>query len=105
MIRAYLRTDYGTALELARLSNVQLAQSRKTGVFYKGLIETGISPLALDLSSDHALPRAMKETIEKQYYTEIEGVIYSMYFGERDFYDRQKLYYSQVHALYGVTAK
>ncbi len=99
MIRAYLRTDYGTALELARLSDVQLSQSRKTGVFYRGLIETAISPLALDLTADYALPRAMKETIEKQYYTEIEGVIYSMYFGERNFYDRQKLYYSQVHAL------
>ncbi len=105
MIRAYLRTDYGTALELARLSNVQLSQERKTGVFYQGLIETNASPLALDLSSDYALPRAMKETIEKQYFTEIEGVIYSMYFGERNFYDRQKLYYSQVHALYGVTAE
>lgn len=103
MIRAYLRTDYGTALELARLSDVQLIADRKTGVFYRGLIETEISPLALDLTADYALPRAMKETIEKQYFTEIEGVIYSMYFGERNFFDRQKLYYSQV--LYGVKEK
>ena len=52
MIRAYLRTDYGTALELARLSDVQLIADRKTSVFYRGLIETEISPLALDLTAE-----------------------------------------------------
>ena len=38
----------------------------------------------------------IKETIEKQYYTGIAGVIYSMYFGKHNFIERQKLYYSQI---------
>lgn len=101
MIRAYLRTDYGTTLELARLSDVQLQKERKTSIFHRDWIHTKVSPLKLDLERSYSLPLAIKETIEKQYYTEIEGVIYSMYFGEHNFYERQKLYYSQIHALYG----
>lgn len=101
MIRAYLRTDYGTTLEIARLSDAMLTAERKTTIFYKDWIDTSISPLKLDLEREYSLPLAIKETIEKQYYTEIEGVIYSMYFGDHNFAERQKLYYSQINALYG----
>lgn len=104
MIRAYLQTDYGTTLEVARLSDTMLTAARKTSIFYRGLIQTDISPLQLDMNATYSLPLAIKENIEKQYYTEIEGVIYSMYFGEHNFYERQKLYYSQIHALYGGIA-
>ncbi|MBQ8893768.1 MAG: hypothetical protein IJ043_05090 [Clostridia bacterium] len=101
MIRAYLRTDYGTALELARVTDVTLAAQRKTSVFYRGLIQTDISPLVLDLTASYQLPLALKEQIEQKFYTEITGVTYSMYFNEFNFYERQKLFYSQVMALYG----
>ncbi len=97
LIRAYLRTDYGTTLELARLSDTMLAAERKTNIFHRDWINTSISPLKLDLERSYALPVAIKESIEKQYYTEIEGVIYSMYFGDHNFIERQKLYYSQIY--------
>lgn len=97
MIRAYLRTDYGTTLEIARLSDTMLTAERKTSVFHRDWIDTSISPLRLDLQREYSLPRAIKERIEKQYYTEIEGVIYSMYFGDHNFIERQKLYYSQMY--------
>ena len=96
LIRAYLRTDYGTTLEIARLSDTLLTAERKTPIFHRDWIDTSISPLKLDLKRTYALPLAIKETIEKQYYTEIEGVIYSMYFGKHNFVERQKLYYSQI---------
>ncbi len=101
MLRAYLRTDFGTALELARLTDTMLSEERRTCVFYEGLLETAISPVTLDLNATYQLPLALKEQIEKKYYTEITGVTYSMYFNEFDFYERQKLFYSQVLALYG----
>ena len=104
MIRAYLRTDYGTTLEVARLSDTMLTAERKTNIFHEDWINTTVSPLKLDLKRSYSLPLAIKESIEKQYYTEIEGVIYSMYFGDHNFTERQKLYYSQIHALYGGAA-
>lgn len=104
MIRAYLRTDYGTALELARLTDITLVEARRTGIFYRGLIETAISPLVLDLNATYQLPSALKAQFEKRYFTEITGVTYSMYFNEFNFYERQKLFYSQVMALYGGAA-
>lgn len=97
MIRAYLRTDYGTTLEVARLSDAMLTAERKTSIFYRDWINTSISPLKLDLERAYSLPLAIKENIEKQYYTEIEGVIYSMYFGDHNFNQRRKLYYSQIY--------
>ncbi len=105
MLRAYLRTDYGTTLELARLTDTKLAEQRRTGVFYRGLIETALSPVALDLEATYQLPAVLKEQIEKKYYTEITGVTYSMYFNEFNFYERQKLFYSQMMALYGEDAE
>ena len=104
MVRAYLKTDYNTVLELARLSDRQLAAERKTCIFYRGLIDTSISPLALDLTQSYGLPKNLKETMESKYFTEISGVMYSMYFGEHSYYERQKLYYSQLHALFGGVA-
>lgn len=101
MVRAYLRTDYGTNLELARLTDTVLSAERLTGVFYRGLIETEISPVKLDLTAAYQLPAALKTQIEQKYYTQITGVTYSMYFNEFNFYERQKLFYSQVMALYG----
>ena len=83
------------------MSDAMLTAERKTTIFYKDWIDTSISPLKLDLEREYSLPLAIKETIEKQYYTEIEGVIYSMYFGDHNFAERQKLYYSQINALYG----
>ncbi|MBQ7971659.1 MAG: hypothetical protein IJ294_04865, partial [Clostridia bacterium] len=97
LIRAYLRTDYGTTLEIARLSDTMLTAERKTNIFHRDWIDTSVSPLKLDLERSYALPLAIKENIEKQYYTEIEGVIYSMYFGDHNFMERQKLYYSQIY--------
>jgi hypothetical protein len=104
MVRAYLKTDYNTTLELARLSDQQLTAQRKTCVFYRGLIDTSISPLVLDLNQSYGLPKNLKETMETKYFTEISGVMYSMYFGEHSYYERQKLYYSQLHALFGGVA-
>ena len=101
MLRAYLRTDYGTTLELSRMTDTMLAAQRRTCVFYAGLIETEISPVALDLTAPYQLPVALKQEIESKYYTDITGVTYSMYFNEFNFYERQKLFYSQVMALYG----
>lgn len=101
LIRAYLRTDYGFMLELARETDVTLQQKRGTAVFYKGLIETQISTLPLDLTADYQLPAGLKTTIEKQFITQVSGVTYSMYFNEFNFYERQKLFYSQMLALYG----
>ena len=103
MIRAYLRTDYGTALELARITDVSLEAERRIGVFHRGLIDTSISPIELDLNAEYQLPLALKEQIESKFLTEIKGVTYSMYFSEFNFYQRQKLFYSQVLALYGGT--
>ena len=99
MIRAYLNTDYGTVLELARLTDVTLAKQRRTCVFRRGLIETAISPVALDLNTVYQLPPVLKEQIEEKYFTHITDVTYSMYFNEFSFYERQKLFYSQVLAL------
>lgn len=101
MIRAYLRTDYGMLLEIARETDVRIAEERKSGIFLRGRIETQISPLRLSLDQSFSLPKALKTKIEKQYFTEIEGVIYSMYFGDHNFSERRALYYSQVLALYG----
>ncbi len=101
MLRAYLRTDYGTVLELARLTDTALTAQRRTCVFYRGLIETELSPVALDLTAAYQLPVVLKEEIEAKFYTEITGVTYSMYFNEFNFYERQKLFYSQVMVLYG----
>jgi hypothetical protein len=101
LIRVYTKTDYGTALEFARVTDVSLKQERKTCVFYKGAIETAVSPLALDLGQTYGLPLAVKNEIETKYLTEIKGVIYSMYFGEHTFYERQQLFYSQLSTLYG----
>ncbi len=101
MIRAYLRTDYGTYLELARQTDRGLIAARGTNIFAKGLIETELSPLALDMKQTFSLPAALKEQIEKKFATKIEGVTYSMYFSDFDFYQRQKLFYSQIKALYG----
>ncbi len=103
MIRAYVRTDYGIALELARLTDTALTAERRTCIFWEDLIETSISPVQLDLKGTYQLPLALKEQIEQKYYTEISGVTYSMYFNEFNFYERQKLFYSQVMALYGGT--
>ena len=101
MIRAYLRTDYGYILELALETDVTLLEKRGTGVFYKGLIETAVSAAELDLTAVYQLPTALKEPIETKYITEISGVTYSMYFNEFNFYERQKLFYSQMLELYG----
>lgn len=101
MIRAYLRTDYGTTLELARITDTTLTAQRRTGIFYRGLIETELSPVALDLTASYQLPTILKEEIEKTYQMSVTGVTYSMYFNEFNFYERQKLFYSQVMALYG----
>lgn len=101
MIRAYLHTDYGYHLELARETDVTLLEKRGTGVFYKGLIETAVSPQGLDLSADYQLPVALKSAIETKYITEISGVTYSMYFNDFNFYERQRLFYSQMLELYG----
>lgn len=101
MVKAYVRTDYGIALELARLTDTTLTNTRRTCIFKKGLIETELSPVSLDLSATFRLPLALKKQIEQKYYTEISGVTYSMYFNEFSFYERQKLFYSQMMALYG----
>lgn len=103
MVRAYLRTDFGTALELARINDQTLTTARRTCVFHRDLIETAISPVKLDLTATNQLPLALKEQIEKKFYTEIKGVVYSMYFNDFNFYERQKLFYSQVLSLYGGT--
>ncbi len=101
LIRAYLRTDYGFLLELARETDVTLQQKRGTAVFYQGLIETEISSVPLDLTAEYQLPAALKKTIEETYITQVGGVTYSMYFNEFNFYERQKLFYSQMLAIYG----
>lgn len=101
MLRAYLRTDYGLILELARETDVTLEEKRGTAVFYEGWLDTSVSTLDLDLTVPYKLPTALKEGIEKKYITEIKGVTYSMYFSEFDFYERQQLFYSQMLALYG----
>ena len=88
-------------LELARETDVTLQQKRGTAVFYKGLIETQLSTLPLDLTADYQLPAGLKTTIEKQFITQVSGVTYSMYFNQFNFYERQKLFYSQMLALYG----
>ena len=102
MIRAYLHTDYGYILELARETDVTLAQKRGTGVFYQGLIETAVSSQELDLTASYQLPVALKSTIETEFITEVSGVTYSMYFNDFDFYQRQRLFYSQMLELYGA---
>ncbi|MBQ6823551.1 MAG: hypothetical protein IJP27_02765 [Clostridia bacterium] len=99
MIRAYLRTDFGMALELARVTDTSLLAERRTAVFYQGLIDTSISPLRLALTESHQLPLALREQVQEKFYTEIKGVTYSMYFNEFNFYERQKLFYSQIMAL------
>lgn len=104
LMRAYLRTDYGTILELARITDTTLRATRGTCVFYRGLIDTSVSPLAFDLTAVYALPQVLKTQIEQKYGMQIAGVAYSMYFNEFNFYERQKLFYSQVKALYGETA-
>ncbi len=101
MLRAYLRTDYGVNLELARITDTTLTAGRGTCVFYKDLINTRVSPLAFDLTATYQLPKNLAKQIEETYGTAVTGVAYSMYFNEFDFYGRQKLFYSQVKALYG----
>lgn len=101
MIRAYLRTDYGTMLELARVTDTTLTATRGTCVFYQGLIETALSPLSLDLTATYSLPQTLRQEIEQKYGMEITGVAYSMYFNNFNFYERQRLFYSQIRAMYG----
>ncbi len=101
LIRAYLRTDYGFMLELARETDVTLGEKRGTAVFYQGLIDTAISGVDLDLTATYRLPDALKATIDSQFIADVSGVTYSMYFNEFNFYERQKLFYSQMLALYG----
>ncbi len=103
MMRAYLRTDYGTYLELARVTDTTLTESRGTCIFYQGRIETSVSPVVLNLNATFSLPVELKDALEKKYGTKITGVSYSMYFGSFDFYERQKLFYSQMKALFGGT--
>ncbi len=101
MLRAYLRTDYGVNLELARITDTTLTAGRGTCVFYDGLIQTELSPLAFDLTATYQLPQKLAKKMEETYGTAVTGVAYSMYFNEFDFYGRQKLFYSQIKALFG----
>ncbi len=96
MMRAYLKTDYATTIELARTTDVAIAQERGTNVFYKGLIETKISPIRLDLTASYQTPSIYKEKIEGLYLNDMTGVEYGMYFNDFDYYERQILFYSQL---------
>ncbi|MBQ7090029.1 MAG: hypothetical protein IJN82_02830, partial [Clostridia bacterium] len=96
MLRAYLKTDYGTTLELARLTDTALVAERGTNLFYRGLIETEISAVELDLNTPYKTPSIYKEKIEGSAFVDITGVEYSMYFNEFDYYERQALFYSQL---------
>jgi len=96
MLRAYLKTDYGTTLELARLTDTQLIEERNTNLFCRGMIETSISAVPLDLNTTYKTPSIYKEKIESSAFVDMTGVEYSMYFNEFDYYERQILFYSQL---------
>lgn len=103
MMRLYMKTDYGTILELARFTDITLKEARGVGVFGKGLIETAIDPLAFDLTAQYAQPEGLKEEIEGRFGMRLSDVAYSMYFSKFDFLQRQKLFYNQLNVLYGVS--
>ncbi len=96
MLRAYLKTDYGTTLELARLTDTQLTAERGTNLFYRDMIETEISAVVLDLNTAYKTPSIFKEKIESSAFVDMTGVEYSMYFNEFDYYERQILFYRQL---------
>lgn len=104
MMRLYMRTDYGTMLELSRFTDTTLQAVRGFSVFGEGMIETGIDPLTFDLTAEYAQPEGLKAEIEGKFGMRLSDVAYSMYFSKFDFYERQKLFYSQLDALYGVSA-
>lgn len=104
MMRLYMRTDYGTVLELSRFTDTTLKAVRGTNIFGQGLIETAIDPLSFDLTAEYVQPQSLKEEIEGRFGLRLSNEAYSMYFSKFDFYERQKLFYNQMNALYGENA-
>lgn len=96
MARAYLKTDYKTTIELARLTDTAMIAERGTNIVYKGLVETELSPIKLDLNATYRTPTVYKKKIEGTFFNDITGVEYSMYFSNFDYYERQLLFYSQL---------
>lgn len=96
-VRAYIKPDYSEMLEIARLTDTMLVNSRSTPVFYKNLIDTGVE---LDLSAQFCISEAVRKNIESEKEFKFSDKIADMYFELRSFYDRQNIFYEQAVSLY-----
>lgn len=96
-VRAYIKPDYSEMLEIARLTDTMLVNSRSTPVFYKNLIDTGVE---LDLSAQFSISDAVRKKIESEKEFKFSDKIADMYFKLQSFYDRQNVFYEQAVSLY-----
>ncbi len=96
-IRMYIKPDYTERLEIARFNNTILVNNYSTPVFYKNLIETGVS---FDLSAKFRISDIVRKQIEKQGNFTFSGKLESMYFSMQSFYERQLLFYERMLELY-----
>ncbi len=101
-LRLYVPLDYGRTLEVARLTDASLKESRDTAIFYKGFLDTGA---AFDLTCSRAVPDIEARTIKEEFGFEMSGASYALYFEKQSFYARQILFYEQMLKLYAPTAK
>ena len=100
-IRAYLKTDYQSTLEIARISDTMLINDYSTPVFYKNLIDSGIS---FDLTSKFCLSSVVRSQLESKNHITFSGNIEKMYFELQSFYDRQNMFFKQMLDIYSPAA-
>ena len=100
-LRLYVSLDYGRKLELARLTDASLKETRDTAIFCKGYLDTGVS---FDLSSQQAIPSVELKEIKDQFGFEMSGSSRAMYFEKQSFYARQILFYEQMLKLYTASS-
>ena len=95
--RLYVKTDYKNTLELARITDTELVSDYATPIFFKNLIEDGVS---FDLTDKFCVSDIERIALEKNQSVTFSGKIKDVYFNLISFYDRQVLFYDRMLEIY-----